>query len=157
MAKQIRVELGESEVCDLGLSGVEEDVGGFEVAVGDVHLAEVPESAVDVGDEFLEFLFGEAAAGEALLEVAVGAEVGDDVAVAFGEERLVELEDVGVVHALQDADLLEDEFLQPAGLQRVQRDDLDGHGGVCVPAGVLVFWFTPRYTRAKFPRPIRSL
>jgi hypothetical protein len=140
----ILVELGESEVGDLGSAVVQEDIGSLEVAVRDAHLPQVLEAQVDVEHELGEFCVGKTLALEAFLEVALAAELRDDVAVAVGEEGLVEPDHVGVTHLLQDADLLEDELLEVLGLERVQRDDLDGHGLFWVGQGVRVTVLRPR-------------
>ena len=97
MLKAILGELSEPEVGYLGLGVVHKDVGNFEVSVDDVLFGEVLQSFEDVLDDGgclvlvkVPFL------AETGLEVALVAELGDDVAVAVAGEDLEAAEDVGV-------------------------------------------------------------
>lgn len=128
MSRWLLIKLGESEVRNLGHPIMHEDVGALEIAMRDAHLPQIPQPIVEIQYDSIELIFCEGfLPTEPVLEIALVADFGDDVAVAVGEQRLVKLDDVGVVHLLQDADLLEDELLQPLGLQRIQRHDLYGH------------------------------
>ena len=49
-----------------------------------------------------------------------------------------------MAHLLQDAYLLEDEFLQMFGLKRIEGDDLDGNHFLCVNGRVRVRLLSPR-------------
>jgi hypothetical protein len=103
---------GESKVCDLGYSVVSEDVGNFEISVDDILRGEVLQPPEDVGNDagglpLLEpgFLL------DLGLEVALVAQLGDDVAVAIAGEDLEAAQDVGMVHFLEHFDLGEEELL----------------------------------------------
>lgn len=145
MVSCVLIEFGETEVGNLGPAVVQEDIGGLNVPVRDSHLLQVPESVVEVQNNSFDFGLSEVLLLlEALVEVSFIAELSDDVAVAFGEESLVEVEDVGVVQGLQYLDLLVDQFLQSFGLEFVQGDDFDGDCVFCVGEGVRVRMFCPR-------------
>mgnify|MGYP000986650273 CR=1 FL=1 len=78
--------------------------------MADFHLFEISESLIDVSYEFLQFLFCGLFDFKVIFEVALVAELGDDIAIAFREEGFVKFEDVGVVHLLQYSDFFEDKF-----------------------------------------------
>ena len=88
----------EPEVGYFGDPVLEEDVGHFEVPVYDPLGGEVEEALVDVRDDALE---AGAIEGAGLLDlslqVALIAELGDDVAVAVAGENFQAPQDVGVV------------------------------------------------------------
>jgi hypothetical protein len=123
---------------------VQEDIGGLDISVRDTHLLQVPESVVEIQNNSFDFGLREGLLLEPLVEIPFVAELSDDVAVALGEESLLEVKDVGVVQGLQYLDLLVDQFLQSFGLEFVQGDDFDGYCVLCVGKGVRVRMFCPR-------------
>lgn len=64
---------------------------------------------------------------EEVLEVALVAELGDDVAIIGGAEDVVALEDVGVAEFLERLDLALEHLLLGLALDGADVDDLDGY------------------------------
>ena len=130
----------EPEVGYLGDPILEEDVGHFEVPVDDPLGGEVEEALVDVGDDALEAGVVEGAGLlDPGLQVALVAELGDDVAVAVAGENLQAPQDVGVVQLLQHRDLGVEQLLELLGFEGVQLNDFDGNLFLWVKAVVRVW------------------
>lgn len=108
---------------------MQEDIGSLEVPVRHPHLPQIPQSLVHIEYQLSQLCLRKRAlfSFDPLLEVPLVAKLSDNIAISIWEERLIELDDIGVAHLLQDADLLEDELLEVLGLECVERDDLDGH------------------------------
>ena len=85
---------------------MEENVGNFKIAMNDIFLREIVESAENVSDNGLSFAFGEVVLLPKFgLQVASVAEFGDDVSVIFGGVDFVECEYIGEVpHGFKDLD-----------------------------------------------------
>lgn len=87
----------------------------------DSHFFEIFQSLVNIRDNLSEVLIVERfLVDDAIFEIAFVAQFGDDVAVAFGEQSLVEFENVGMIDLLEYFDLLKDEIFEQFGFERIQ-------------------------------------
>lgn len=156
--RALLVELGEAEVSDLRSAVMQKYIGSLEVPVGHSHLPQIPQPLVHIEYQLSQFCLRKRPllSFDPLLQIPLVAKLSDNIAISIGEERFIELDDIGVTHLLQDADLLEDELLEVLGLERVERDDLDRHYFFYFRKERRVTVLYPRYTRAKFPLPISS-
>lgn len=125
---------------------MQEDVSSLEVTVSYTHLPQVLQALVHIDYQLAYFRISKllSLALETFLEISLIAKFSDDVAIAIREERLVELDDVGVAHLLKNAYLLEDQLLEMFRLQSIQGDDLDGDYFICMRGGVRVKVLRPR-------------
>lgn len=151
-------DFGQAKVGYFGPAVVQKHVRRLQVAVDDLHLTQIEQSLADVRDiaanvSLMETIF----LPDLIGQIALVAQLRDDVAIAVAHQRLMEAEDVGVVHLLQYAYFFKDQRLQLLGLERVQRNYLNGHCLLCVKAQLLVFSLVPLYTLAKLPLPMISL
>ena len=110
---KIRVELGQTEVCNDCSSFREEDIGRFEVSVHNSFLSHVLEAFPKIQDNFTDLvLFEGNFSFDFIIEVAIEAVFCDYVAVAFREKGLNKAEDVGVFELLQYFDFLKNKFFK---------------------------------------------
>ena len=90
----------------------DEDIGWFDIPVYDELGCEVLESLVDLAYNGPYFFLGHGAAfPESFFQIAAVAELGDEVAVVGALEYLCAADDVGMVQASGDADLLLEQLL----------------------------------------------
>lgn len=102
-------KLCEPEICDFGLAVVDEDVGDFEIAMDDVIIGQIDEASENVADvcfcfEFFHGFFG----SQFGLQIALVAQLGDNVAVAIAGEDFVALQHVGMLQFLQNLNFREE-------------------------------------------------
>jgi hypothetical protein len=117
-----------AKVSDFGHSGVNKDIGNFEIAMDNVLGGQILQSFVHVSDDTMDFGLLQALFSlDFVLQIALIAKLSDDVAVSIARKDLEAAQDVGVVHLFEDFDLGEEEFLKLLRFQRVQLDDLYGH------------------------------
>jgi hypothetical protein len=97
---------------------MDEYVGDLDVAVDDLVLIEIQQSLKDVPDVRLRPPLRKTAFFPQFgLEIALVAELGDDVTVAVAGEYIETAQHIGVVQFLQDVDLRKQELLQLLALQ----------------------------------------
>lgn len=104
--------LREPKVADLVGPFIDEDVSRLEIAVYYFFADEFSEATEDLSHDFEDFIFFEFSAFHEFLEVAVFAELGDDVEAVFGAQHIFELYYVRVVESLEKVDLREDRILK---------------------------------------------
>jgi hypothetical protein len=134
-----RAPLGEPEVPDLDDPVLEEEVGRLEVPVHDAVFCQVEEPRDEVPEVGRELVLAEAhLPPDQLREVALVAELGDDVGVVLGVEDVAAADDVAVVEHLEEVDLLDEHVPLDLVGQQPPLDHLDGHLLICplVPAPV---------------------
>ena len=111
MHSLVRVDHGsDSEVSDLDNAvRVEEDIVELDVSVEDVIWVAVVETFQDLLEDELGGVFSEFSSfADVVEEVAAWAEFDDEDDVFVGVEGVVEVDDVFVAEAFEDADFLED-------------------------------------------------
>jgi hypothetical protein len=123
--------LREAEVGDLVHPVVDAAVGGLDVPVDDVVFGQVLECLANVDGDGEQVLLADLPGlAQLLLEVTATAELHDDVAVGHGGQDFLTSDQVGVVQHLEDFGLGVEELLEPGVAERIEFDDLDGHGVV---------------------------
>ena len=97
-------KVGESEVADFDeVILVDEDVFGFEVAMGDMILMDVLDSVDDLLKVEAGLFLVNGGILDVFVEFSLGGEFHDHENVICGIKHLVQLDDVGVVDELQDS------------------------------------------------------
>lgn len=109
----------EAEVRDLGDAVVHEDVGNLQVAMNNPLRGEIAETAEDVGGDApdLSLLETLPAPPEERLEIALVAELSNQIAVAVAAEDFEAAQHVGVVELPEDLDLGVQQFFKPPTLE----------------------------------------
>ena len=98
-------EFSKAEIGYLGLGVVDKDVGHLEVTVNDIFLGQVEQPFENIFDDGGGSVLVEVALlAESGFEVALVAELSDDVAVAVAGEDFEAFEDIGVAQLLQNVD-----------------------------------------------------
>lgn len=120
-------ELGEAEVSNFSLGIVHEHVGHFKVPVDHIFLSQVLQSLEDIFDYGSGLVLVEVPLlPEPWLQIALVAELGDDVAVAVAGEDLEASEDIGMAEFLEDIDFGEKELFQFFTFEGLQLHNFDG-------------------------------
>lgn len=121
---------GEAEVTDLGIGvGIEEDVGGLDVAVNDVGGVGVGKSAADADDEFAGGGLVDGLAVAGVVEGLAVDQLHDDVGHAIGLSKVVDANEVGVVELGHGAGLGLELFAE-SWVVEFAGQELDGDGPI---------------------------
>ena len=123
-----RSPLSEAKVSNFGDLVLEQDVGGLEVSVEKARLGDDSEAADDVSEDGDGLAFGQLLPLlEQVLQVALVAELSDNVAIIDSAVDVVTFHDIGVVEFFKCVDLSLEHLFSGAVAQGFQVDDLDGH------------------------------
>lgn len=134
----------ESEISNFGNAIAHEDVSHFKIPVNNPHFVEILQARKGFVYDFSSlWLVKRPSFSNHALQVAVIAEISDDVTVVFTGEYLNAVEDVGVFKRLQDFALGLQQLDEGRSLHPLHFHNLDCAYLVWIENGLLVSWLIP--------------
>jgi hypothetical protein len=126
------------------LSIVDKNISWLEIPMSYSLLSQILHPIVKVKYDVAQLLFTDGDfAFYSIFETALVAEFGNYVTVSLRKQCLMELQDVGVVHQLQNSYLFEDECFEMLGFELIQRDEFNGQDFFFVRLDLRVFRLSP--------------